>query len=495
MDILNENKSLTYLDSLPPEVLAKIVRVQPSLTCSEDSPFRVAAPLLFDTVEFEIGNENERTECDVVESTITISASDAASAILRVEQALSACRFSVKAIKICRYYPRVRGEDCTPIVSLVEKYCPNVESLMFGRQYSNICTWGRLVETYGPQLLSIEYCQIMVENLPRFNACTGILRLHCEFRLTDTLFSVLRSVGKTLEELCITHEGCTKPDDLLHAIQTHCRRLSVVSLPYSGKTLYTALLCSYGSQLIRADVEDLSLDNLRDVARVCTNLRTSFAFDLDWNETKWEYVNVIGPLVDDLHLEKYPCTGEESASAMARCVNLRRLCVESEDFIVSDEIMDNLFANSRFRALQDLEIIGLIPSKLNLQLIAKSTLNLRKLEFEKMRSIEDGDAFESVVRSNPLLAEVTIRECSWLQCERRAETALEILQSLLRVFSKCRKLRVYLNIADEDDMDENQLKHICRCMAYRKMNMMVRISNSVYEQNMDKPVKKVTYLY
>ncbi len=294
MDILNENHSRaptvgsyqqTYRDSLSSDVLIKIAQLQPSLTCSARSPFRIAAPLLFDTVEFDIGNENERTEYDVFESTITISAYDADSAIPRVEHVLNACTFSAKTIKVSRYYHQVKGEDYTSIVSLVEKYCPNVESLVLGRQYSNSCIWARLVERYGPQLRSMRYCQITMENFTRFNACKGLLRLCCEFRYIDTLITVLKSVGKTLEELCIGFPRIKEPKDVMIGIQTHCRRLSALSLSYLGvETTYTVLLCSYGPQLVRAEVEHLSLGQLCDVAKVCTNLRTSFVirFDFGW---------------------------------------------------------------------------------------------------------------------------------------------------------------------------------------------------------------------
>ncbi len=512
MDFLNEtklraptvhSKQLTYWDSLPADVLIKIARVQTSLTCAERSPFRVTVPVLFNTVEFEIGNVNERTKWDVVESTVTISARDADSAIPRVEQVLTACGPSLKTVKICRYYHRVRGEDCTPIVSLVEKYCPNVEALVFGRQYSNICTWARLVKRYRSQLRSIRYCQIMLEKLPPFNACTGLLRLCCVFRRSDTLISVLRTVGKTLKELCIGLGGTKESVDVVNAIQTHCRRLSELSLSYRGiETAYTALLCSYGPQLVSAGVEGLSLACLRSVARVCTNLRTSFAyefyweeFNLAWYERKWEYVNVIGPLIDDLRLEKYPCTGEESASAMARCVNLRSLHVEHEYRNISDEIMKNMFADSRFKALEDLEIRDFLPSRFNLQLIATSTLNLRKLTFRMMRSIENGDIFESVVDSNPRLTEVTIRESRRFPCDRTADSAVVVLQCLLRIFSRCRKLHITLRVVDEDEVDEKQLRHICQYLSCRRMNLMVRISNSVYEQNTSKPAKEVNDLY
>ncbi len=445
----------------------------------------MAAPLLFDTVQFQIGNVNERIEFDAVECTITICASDAYSAIPRVERVLHACGSSLKTIKVCRYYHRVGGEDCTPIVSLIEKYCPNIESLAFGRQYSSICTSARLVQRYGSQLRSIRYSQIVLEKLPNFDVCTGLLRFDCEFRHTDTLILVLQSIGSTLEELSFRFDDITDPDEVLRAIQTHCKRLSVIRLNdywfFGTEILRTSLLCSYGPQLVKADVGGLSLASLREVARACLNIRTSFVFDIDWDETKWEFIRAIGLVIDDLSLETYPCAGEESSSAMAQCLNLRRLRVENENFIVSDEIMDSMFANSTFIALEELDIIGLLPSKLNFQLIAKSTLNLRKVTLHMMRSIDNGNTFESIVDSNPFLAEVIIRESSWFNCGRHADTAFEILQNLLRKFAKCRKLHIYLRIVHEDDVNENQLRNICRYLPCRGMNLMVRISKSLYE--------------
>ena len=477
---------LTYWDTLPADVLPKIARLQPSLTTLEWSPFRTAASLLFHTIQFQIGNVRECTGFDVIASTITISACDACSALPHVEQVLNACGSSLKTIKICRSYHRIGGEDCTPLVSLVEKHCPNVESLAFGRQRSSICTWAGLVERYGAQLRSIRYSQIVVGRLPRFDACTGLLRLDCKFLRSDTLISMLQSVGRTLEELTVRFDDIPGPDGVLHAIQTYCRRLSVIRLNdywyFCAEPQRTALLCSYGPQLVKADVGGLRPISLREVARKCPSLRTSFLFYYDWDETKWDHIKAIGPLIDDLRLENYPCAGGKSADAMARCINLRRLRVENENFVVSDEIMSNIFANSRYRTLEDLDIRGLLVSKLNLELVAKSTLNLRKVSFLMPCFIEDANIFKSIVDSNPYLTEVILRESSRFYCERHADDALEILRSLLLIFCKCHKLHILLRVVHEDNADENQLRQICRHSPCHRMNLMVRISNALYKQ-------------
>ncbi len=476
----------TYFDSLPYDALAHIAQVRPSFPFSDNSPLRAAATLLFNALYFKIGDQNDNTNYDVFDSTIRISARSVDSAVPRVERILSVCGCSVKKITVCRFFQRVEGEDCSPIVAIIAKYCPNVESLVLAPQYATFCSWIALVEKYATQLNSIIYSQLAREETPRFTACTNLLRLHCGLQRTDTLISVLQCIGQTLEEIRLYFTDDSKYEEAMYAIQSYCRRLTVILMEVhiyrDRQKIYTSLLCSYGSQLVSADVQNLTSENLRKITEACSNLRTEFAVDLQSGEDKWECIEAVGPALDFLEIENYPCVGDESLYAMARCGNLRRLRVadEENDFL-SGLDMHCLFANAKFRVMEELTIEGLLPSKLNLQLIASSMSNLRELDFYITSPIESGEFFKPIVDANPHLNDVNMRECNIFDCQRSADAALEILAVLLQLFSKCTILDIYLRVKDGEQVDEKQLQHLCGYLPYRGLDLVVGISDSRFE--------------
>ena len=127
---------------------------------------------------------------------------------------------------------------------------------------------------------------------------------------------------------------------MVDLIQYNCRKLSEVRLCGSftiieavGEERYAKFLCSFRSQLIHAEIEELSIEKLNQVVRACPNLLISF-FSVHCERGEgWERGSLFGPMIKNLSLSAYMFL-EEKCGALEKRTNLESIFIHGN---IADE--------------------------------------------------------------------------------------------------------------------------------------------------------------
>ncbi len=184
--------------------------------------------------------------------------------------------------------------------------------------------------------------------------CVTSLDVHA-----GTLSSLLEACASTLEELIFSINPAGDAVEVMVAVRNNCKQLRVFNIRNLGDVIdivgqesYSSLICSYGSHLKSANIDRLDREHLVEVANTCVNLEVS-VYWTDDPSVDCQFVCDVGPRVAKLLLDpKYLCD-KDCPRAFERCSNLRRLDmspqVDAGIRRVTDEVIANVFAPSRFR--------------------------------------------------------------------------------------------------------------------------------------------------
>ena len=204
-------------------------------------------------------------------------------------------------------------------VALVEMYCPNVEGLelvplFFDEPPLQIeAATHALLEQFSSQLRSIDWgTNYGHVSVPDISVCTNVRELN--FPASPQLISFLRTCGSSLESLIVSFGDTNGYAEMLDLIERNCSKLSTVLLldcstiiEVFGEERYVSLLCSIGSQLIRAEVEELSVEKLTQVLKACPNLSIRTEYAKTDGVNGWERVGMLGSKIKYLAIAADSC--------------------------------------------------------------------------------------------------------------------------------------------------------------------------------------------
>ena len=136
---------------------------------------------------------------------------------------------------------------------------------------------------------------------------------------STTLVSLLKACGEIVEELGMTVTPVGDSLEIMEAIRTYCKQLSVIHIEnlrdvfdMIGEESYSSLIRSYGSRLKYAYVYQLSLAHLAKTVNACTNLQLKvMAYWLFEESIDWQRAYHLGPRMDHLHLSPDLIHGDE----------------------------------------------------------------------------------------------------------------------------------------------------------------------------------------
>ncbi len=333
----------------------------------------------------------------------------------------------------------------------VIKYCKSVINVGFsGILQANSTKYvvDAIVSKFGSKIQLIELSSTLEIPPPSMpigsiaNSCTALKRFRFYGYGLAQLFPLWPAVGPRLEEIVI--ESCQREFWALTVslLQAYCRNLKRITLdnPYEdhvlSETSYTALFVSYGEQLERALLSDMSAESCAMIANSCPNLRCSFQeFDNEFSciaalEHRLEMLQ--------LHIDEAPGNWNELSSAM-------RSTAEMEEFnlsihsIVDHDILKHAFP-IRMARLERLNIsleMGTLHTK-SLNSVACNTGSLQNVGF-RIRTIIDNDAFEEVARANRNIQVVEILE---LEVNGRSmEQLLRLIRGVVKAFLYCPSMK------------------------------------------------------
>ncbi len=129
---------------------------------------------------------------------------------------------------------------------------------------------------------------------PDLEKCVNVRRLRSRKLNTGTLVSLLKACGTTLEVADISITPVGESVEVMDAIRTHCKKLSVIHIKklkdvidVVGQESYLSLLRSYGSQLKSARTNRLGHEHLVALTDVCANLEVNVFWLYERSSVDW----------------------------------------------------------------------------------------------------------------------------------------------------------------------------------------------------------------
>ncbi len=175
----------------------------------------------------------------------------------------------------------------------------------------------------------------------------------------------------------------------------------------------------------------------------------------------------------DPHFYSIVFYGDDYPGAMRQCSNLRKLTVSSTSDSggaeVTEKMIANVFEPSSFPKLEHLSLDDFTVNEQNMRLIASCTANLKYVcllpfEWDSKANLNTIDMQIFSCRKPPL----------------PAETALESLGALVKVFRKCRSLSLALPSSVEGEVPQEDLIHIAKALPCRERRVNLQIGDVHY---------------
>ncbi len=464
---------------------------------SEHSPFRAAAGTMISEIELDWSYAKMFDNLGTKVLTIIPVLFESEQKEMEFSRnVFSACGPYVRRIVVAAapLERRDTNDYLERFMSHVYQYCRNVNEVKFWGYATPLTKWGTassFFREYAANLRLIEWHGDEDEaGFPDLRKCVNVRRLKSLDMNTATLVSLLETCGPTIEELDISLAPVGECVEVLDTIRDHCKKLCVLNISnlvdvidLVGQESYSALICSYGSQLKNATVEGLGHEHLVEVVNSCTNLELT-VYWMRRVSADWEHVRYLGPRVASLFFNADLLDGNGYRRALKQCSNLRKLhllgAFGEERIAFTDAMIANVFAVGRFPKLEDLAVLSFWANERNLGLIASSTATLKSAFFGAFESDLDVSAFEFFALGNMRLDEITVDIDGFPMEDRSAEATLEMLSELLQIFRHCRKLSFALSCTGEGEVQEEELIQVCGVLPCRGVEVHMQIENVSY---------------
>ncbi len=372
-------------------------------------------------------------------------------------------------------------------------YCRNVREIVFCEYRAPLTKWGAafsLFRDYAANLRKIEWHgEEDMNGFPHLRKCVHLRCLKSRGLNTVTLVSLLEVCGPTLQELDISITPVVDSVEVVDAIRKYCKQLSVILindrkhvLDVVGEERYSSLLCSFGWQLKNADTSGLGREHLVKVVNACPILEVSAVWNGIGNGTAQRFCD-LGPRVVLLFLIGDLSQRTEYVRALKQCSNLRRLCIGhsygNESPEVTDEVIANPFSPSRFPKLEELIMNAFRANDRNMRSIASCAPHLKCVVLEPCKSNWEISAFRILADSSRRLKQIIITINGFQEIRPNAESALESLSELMKVFRKCQKFRFIVSCLDDVELKEDLIR-TCRVLPCRGVHVCVEIGDVIY---------------
>ena len=396
-------------------------------------------------------------------------------------------------------------------MTLVKIHCTNIEGLELeaykleeALQLETGVEW--LLEKFSSKLQSIIWWTFHVRNshtvVLDISLCTHIREL--TFPFSPQLISFFHTFASSLESLTVPSGGIDKYVDgyidgyldgyveMFDLIVNNCTNLSTVSLmcylrivESVGEELYANFLCCFGSKLIHAEIEELSVGKLAQIVRACPNLLIRGSFEVD-QAGEWERVNILGSMIKNLTVAAEMCRDEKCEQAIAKCTNLESLTISAsyaDDEVDFYDYSDMVFLSSiSSSSLNRFCHFDFIPTQPNVDILSSTLSNLYSLNLYFSKPMENGIDLKSITKSSPQLKSLFIQEFGDNFEERGKDLLLEILRMLVNTFSKCRSIRLILIDGEEEGVTRDEIHDICSTLPCRGVDLKIQVSDVCYQQ-------------
>ncbi len=493
-----ELPSLEVGDEPTPEMPDKLRRARfLAMLFAENSPFRAAAAMLVSSIKVEW--PSAQLFMGPCRSTLHMGPEMFEGETKEMELGrivFTACGPYVRSLLVTKV-PELaeNGKDFLEgLMAHVFQYCRNVEEIRFRDYRAPMRKWGTasaFFREYAANLRTIDWNGLEdVTGLPDLRLCKNVSRLRSRKLKTATLVSLLKACGSTLNELKIAILPAGDSVEVIEAIRNFCKKLSVIMIEnledvidIVGQESYSSLICSYGSQLEKARMDGLNLEHLVEVVNACTHLEVGVCW-LRRQSVDWRHVHHLGPRIRNLSISADLLYGNVYLRALEQCSNLRLMHLagycHGERLQVTNEMIANVFQPSRFPRLDHLTIEEFWVTERNMALIASSTGNLKSVGFDPAGSESEASVFQVFADSNRHLKYIRIDPYFLREAPRSAESALESLSELVKIFRKCQVLELIISGLNEGEVKEGDLIHICNVLPCRDRGVYVKIDDVSY---------------
>ncbi len=235
----------------------------------------------------------------------------------------------------------------------------------------------------------------------------NIKKLSIPFLKVEQFISIVSSVGDTVEDLRIRSDfdEPTSPN-MLDIVRKHCPRLTRASCMVNGwseienwSERYSLFFCSYGDQLIEANLTRLNNEHVGEVIEKCSNLRIKY-FSASYNcAYDCKRLLAVGMRVESFYLSGTWESGEDWSRALSQCTNLRNLHVAD----------GRMFSCSpSFVPLRALKLTNFDVELGTVLQVASKTSSLREFEVRTRGLLEDGTVFQPIVSANRDLRDILV---------------------------------------------------------------------------------------
>ena len=422
------------------------------------------------------------------------------------ERILQLCGELVRVVRFIIYsrdLPSKETDNDSAIwkfATLVKRYCPNVENLSFEPMlnednplpFEDI--FPGFLEQFSSQLRSIEWIVRRRDEgylrIPDISTCKNIREL--VFPPCSRLISFLRTFGASLESLTVSYADFDGYAEMLDVIEDNCKKLSRVSLrDYSraietvGEERYANFISSFGSEIIEAQVEELSAGKLAQVVRACPNLFIPYKVYYDNRFDGWERVSLLGPMIKNLTVVTHKFL-EDKGAALENCTNLESLFVcgyyAGEEAGIDDGLDLTFLLPLSSSSLIFYGQTEFDAIERNIDILSSAFRNLRHLRLSLANPIENGIDFKSISHSNTQLGSVHIREFDEDDKQREKSLSIAVLRMLVNAFRKCHFIEFILvnDIADRVTRDE--IHDICSSLPARDVTATIQVGSTTHKQ-------------
>ncbi len=372
--------------------------------------------------------------------------------------------------------------------SLVLQHCANIKHLSFLQEERFRLNWiaeELVFHKFATQLKSLTLGSDFPTTMSGLGECSSLRELRYMKGCNEHLIQLLLCVGGTLEQLCIENQDpdydCEK---FLEVTRKTCNRLHTFSvndyaqlIALVRKSRYDSFLCSYGDQLIRANLSYLNPEALQKVIDACPRLDFGSCWSFLGLPESPKCVSVLGPRLQSLRLFTPVVPANEWATILAECTNLRELDLR---FDMSLAQLPTLLHLERF------DLHRMCVSAQFISHLASISSNLRSVNVLISSNIQTGYIFKPLVKSNKFLRDVRIREHVSQQQPRtrpHARCSLQLLRELVETFSKCHKLDIGLFQTQGEYITSSEVSNICSVLPCRGVEARIGIRPHVfYEQ-------------
>ncbi len=480
-----------------------------SLLFSQASPFRSVVSSMFTDLyldSYEVyGERHNLVFPSSTESSIKISVeSHAGWDIGLIRQIFRICGPSTESISFgtMEFDNTTEGEKektemAHKVSSIVLQHCANIKHLLFLQHERFKPNWiaEKLVfHKFATQLNSLTLRSNFPTTMPGLGMCSSLRELRYMGGCSEHLIQLLPSIGGTLEHLYVEKECSYSNGDLIEREDSEsdweklfevtrktCSRLhtfylsGIAYVPSLARNpRYVALLCSYGNQLIRANLNLLAPEALQRVIASCPRLDVDNSWSFHRPAYSPKCVSVLGPRLQSLELRTPVVPANEWAKILAKCSNLRELALHFD------------LGPRQLPALPRLETFKLQEVCVSAQYIshlASISSNLRSVEFQFSPDIQSGSIFKPLVESNKFLRDVSITEHVSERQPRvstRTRSSLQLVRELVETFSKCHKLDIRLFEIEGEHITSVEVQSICGVLPCRRVEVLIEISPHVF---------------